>query len=864
MAGAALIAAASAVGTSQMPIDDLPLLLDQPGLEAGQPQEELTPDSLVILLSDDYRALKLEQNDDTPEEKLYSDALGLNNRLTELLPRLDGDKQLSERVKGMIRDINDLLGQGAFYFSRTGNQSALTEYASAYIDAQELPQFAGTQWRRNSAFPTMVYIAASGAFNKRDFPKAISYFDLYIATGTDQRLQQIYNFLGQACLADGQYDKAVTAMTEAMRKFPEDNNFPMIGLQACIDGGRGDAMQSFLDRAFMFAPHDEKLLNLQAQLCEDEQDYQRALDIYDELDRMRPNNMQITRHIALCYYNLGVNHFNRSVMEQDAKAAKREHRQAMTFFEGAQEKLNEVVANDPMALKYLMALATTYGCLNNKEKFDEVNNRILALGAQPQTSMAMPSQVGYSETAATNFGRKGGSESVGAVPTYSEFAKPFVEERLANWAEKGEFEKIEDYRKRVSETSIAEEHERLCREAEKQYLAKYASRLLISDLRLAPYDAANEAYLIESDYGPIVLNVPLKNNEAEAFKAGWSGIRFHNARYYIKDDHVAIATLSFLTPAGKTYTYHSDAEKTYTYTPVSVDINGIVNSRMTAQAGKGGSKTQFNQAVRVGRKSDVDENIPATGKRADNKLAVIIANENYERVASVQSAINDGETFAQYCSRTLGIPENNIRIYKDATYAHMLGAMRDLKSTVKAFGPTAEVIFYYAGHGMPDEQTKDAFLLPRDGDAMLSETCYPLSRLYSELGSMEANSVCVFLDACFSGTMRSSGGEMLRDARGVAIKTNASAPKGNMFALTAASAGETALPYEEKNHGLFTYYLLKHLQDTKGNTTLRQLADYVKDNVSRQSNLINKKPQTPTVTTSGTMTEEQHRRKLRP
>ena len=119
----------------------------------------------------------------------------------------------------------------------------------------------------------------------------------------------------------------------------------------------------------------------------------------------------------------------------------------------------------------------------------------------------------------------------------------------------------------------------------------------------------------------------------------------------------------------------------------------------------------------------------------------------------------------------------------------------------------------------------------------------------------------VFLDACFSGGNRSGG--MLTAARGVAIKPKQTSPKGNMFTLSAASGQETAMPYKEKNHGLFTYYLLKKLQESKGNVTLKELSDYVIDNVRRQATIVNKKPQTPQVSTSGNMAVEWTKRKIR-
>jgi hypothetical protein len=50
---------------------------------------------------------------------------------------------------------------------------------------------------------------------------------------------------------------------------------------------------------------------------------------------------------------------------------------------------------------------------------------------------------------------------------------------------------------------------------------------------------------------------------------------------------------------------------------------------------------------------------------------------------------------------------------------------------------------------------------------------------------------------------------------------------------------------------MFTYYLLKHLQTTKGDTSLGALTKEVTDNVRRRSVVINDgKMQTPTVNPS--------------
>ena len=95
---------------------------------------------------------------------------------------------------------------------------------------------------------------------------------------------------------------------------------------------------------------------------------------------------------------------------------------------------------------------------------------------------------------------------------------------------------------------------------------------------------------------------------------------------------------------------------------------------------------------------------------------------------------------------------------------------------------------------------------------------------------------------------------MMASARGVAIKVKEEAPQGKMVVFTAAQGDETAYQYAEKGHGMFTYFLLKKLQETRGEVTLGELGDYLTGEVKRESLLNNNKAQTPTVIPSAGMT----------
>lgn len=246
--------------------------------------------------------------------------------------------------------------------------------------------------------------------------------------------------------------------------------------------------------------------------------------------------------------------------------------------------------------------------------------------------------------------------------------------------------------------------------------------------------------------------------------------------------------------------------------------------------------------------SDVDVDIPTTKDENEDMFAVIIANENYQEEVKVDYALNDGEMFKTYCHQVLGIPEKNIHIRKDATRNNMIAEMSWMQQVSKAYNGSARFILFYAGHGIPDEKTGTSYLLPVDGKGSMLETGYSLQKFYKELGEMPSSGVIVFMDACFSGSKRGDG--MLAAARGVAIKAKPQDPQGKMVVFSAAQGDETAYPYKEKEHGLFTYYLLKKLKETKGNVSLEDLSSYITEKVSRESIVSNGKSQTPSTSAS--------------
>lgn len=252
--------------------------------------------------------------------------------------------------------------------------------------------------------------------------------------------------------------------------------------------------------------------------------------------------------------------------------------------------------------------------------------------------------------------------------------------------------------------------------------------------------------------------------------------------------------------------------------------------------------------------SEVDKNIPINPLKYPSRICLIIGNEDYSSQqrnlsseVNVKFARNDATIFGEYAKKTLGVKDENMFLLLDATSGVMQQNIELVSKLASKMGPEAEVIFFYAGHGLPDEITKTPFLIPVDVAGSDLNSAIKLSDICKKLGDSGSRRVSVFLDACFSGGGRESG---LVAARGVKIKPREESLSGNVVVFTASSGEQSALPYNEKQHGMFTYFLLKKLQDTSGDVSYMELRDYVSKNVSIESLRINAKEQDPVMNTS--------------
>lgn len=426
-----------------------------------------------------------------------------------------------------------------------------------------------------------------------------------------------------------------------------------------------------------------------------------------------------------------------------------------------------------------------------------------------------------------------------------DYVTEYINSEIVKWLEKGKYETSTAYQARVNESSRKKKLEELSNNAVQMVAPKFCDLKNIT----TEYDADNQTFKINAKgLPPFYVKVPV--TEAESFDKSIASIQFQNTQFALgKDNRFFLQKATVKNPNnGKVYNFSSTDQAVFAYTQLNMNFDPLQVNVQTSQTGQ--SVQTETKKVSVGL-SEVDTNIPVNPQTNNKTFVVIIANENYQKEVKVKFATNDGKIFKEYCEKTLGIPSKNIHFAADATFGNMKSEIKWISDVIAAYNGQAKVIFYYAGHGMPNESDKSAYLLPVDGFSSDFETAIKLNDLYSRLTVNPSQNVTFILDACFSGSARDNG--MLAEARGVKVKPKTEILSGNSIVFSAATGDETAYPFAEQQHGLFTYFLLKKLKETKGDVTYKDLFSYIQTNVGQQSIVVNQKSQSPQIITSKTL-----------
>lgn len=280
---------------------------------------------------------------------------------------------------------------------------------------------------------------------------------------------------------------------------------------------------------------------------------------------------------------------------------------------------------------------------------------------------------------------------------------------------------------------------------------------------------------------------------------------------------------------------------------ISVYRTGLFSKTTPASA----SVAQPVQQAAPAEELDVDAPPTTNAKPDPDAYAVVIGVEKYrqESIPAVDFAERDARTMYAYLTGAMGYDARNV-VLLTSDRASKTDLEKNLGSWLKnRVGPKSRVFVYYAGHGSPNPETGQGYLMPYEADpAYLEDTAFPLSKLYASLGKLPAKDITVVLDACFSGQGQRS---LIAKGTRPLVSVVQSKAESNTVVLAAAGSNQVSASNPDARHGLLTYYLLAGLHgeaDARhdGRITSEELIAYVRPAVERAAKLQNVE-QTPSL-----------------
>ena len=235
-----------------------------------------------------------------------------------------------------------------------------------------------------------------------------------------------------------------------------------------------------------------------------------------------------------------------------------------------------------------------------------------------------------------------------------------------------------------------------------------------------------------------------------------------------------------------------------------------------------------------------------------NAVAIIIGTEKYSdiNIPSAPYAKRDAEVMAEYFKTSLGIQTVHLLTDEKVTAMElntMFDSQRGRLSRIIQPGQT-DVFVYYSGHGVPQPDGSDVMLIPYDVEkAWINDYGFSLNKMYDNLASLDAKSVTVILDACFSGGSRPSESyksESIANQKLVMPDISAMEQPWlddpNFRVFTSSRGDQTSLGYDLSRSGLFTYYIACGLQgdadlNADKKITMAELVEFVTAGVNKES-----------------------------
>ncbi|MDR1861335.1 MAG: caspase family protein [Bacteroidales bacterium] len=842
------------------------------------------------------------------------------------------DGQQRNAAKARLKNAYPFFEKATLHYGELNNSSKALQFAVSYVEIPKLAVFRGDLLPKSTQYAAIVYYAGVSAYKLSKLDAAALMFREYLDTEAKEYVQDAYLYLNMIYQAQKNYSEQENILEKAHAQFPLKLDFLYNLVNVHIATKNMDKLMATINEILKVDPNDQKVLPIKARLLESAGKTDEALQIYQRLYTLAPENFELLTGLARANFNKATEIINAgAAISDDLEYAKIKQR-AAGYLADAQELFLKILEKQPTNKQYMLGLAGVYQYLNMTPEYATLNKIISdEKGSFAQFPALLTVYREKLEAAKITTAANARSDTANAPTPLSPARLAIRIDEFTDGNSNRVIDAGENFtltftitnegqgdafntRIRLSEQNGLDTWFDGAKEIDggnisagksRQFTMRYIvdknlpsgtaainiyafeangfdaapAELLVSTMDLAiprltvadhQFIAPQGTSITKGNNGKLTVAV-LNEGSVAANKVRVSftlpGNVFKTADTDFTVDSIApgevkllecnfvvnnrfdkdsIAILMAVSEASKNSTIH-DSYKVkvgqYLTTANTLKIEGLAAERRTV------ARNNFSLSF----KSELLESVP-DGLSNPHRYALVIGNEDYSRAGAnaeinVPYAVNDAVVFREYCLRTFGIPASQVKLVQNAT-AGIMHEQLDWLVNMASADPSAELFFFFSGHGNNDEKTKDAFLVPVDVSGRNIRFGISIAELYRELGKYPMKGAYVFLDACFSGGFK--GDAALTAAKSVRVVPKTGIPQGNTLCISSSSGDQTSNVYHEKKQGYFTYYLLKTLQESQGNISLKELYDKTEEAVKKATTLTGK-PQAPQLLVSPTL-----------
>jgi hypothetical protein len=139
--------------------------------------------------------------------------------------------------------------------------------------------------------------------------------------------------------------------------------------------------------------------------------------------------------------------------------------------------------------------------------------------------------------------------------------------------------------------------------------------------------------------------------------------------------------------------------------------------------------------------------------------ALVIGNNKYQKVRTLDTAVNDARVVADVLRDTYKF---EVDLLLDGTRQQIMEALYRMRARLSE---KDNLLVYYAGHGVIDKETGRGYWLPVDADPDLPTNWVPTTDLTDVIKAIQARHIMVVADSCYSGTLVRNTDATIQTAR---------------------------------------------------------------------------------------------------